>query len=88
MLHKDDVLVASHEADVILDVLEKGAPQGGDLDVAQWYELPGQCLVDALQAALVVEDVSEERILVCTFGLHLMSPFYGDYTMKLVGKED
>ena len=50
--------------------------------------MTGQCLVDALQAALVVEDVSEERILVCTFGLHMMSPFYGDYTMKLVGKED
>ena len=44
---------------------------------------PVSAFVDALQAALVVEDVSEERILVCTFGLHMMSPFYGDYTMKL-----
>ena len=60
MLHEYDVLVASHEADVVFDVLEKGTPQSGDLDIAQRDEFPGQRFVYALKTALVVEDVSEE----------------------------
>ena len=35
MLHEYDVLVASHEADVILYVFKKGAPQRSNRYIAQ-----------------------------------------------------
>jgi len=68
------VPVASHEADIILDVLEKCSPKCGNLDVFQRDKLASQCLVYALQASFIVEDVAKERVFVGAFGFHHVLP--------------
>ena len=70
VLRKDDAMIPREIADVVFDIGEEYAAQRGNLDFPERDEPSGRCLIELLQAFLVVEDIAEQRVLIGALGLH------------------
>lgn len=75
MFHQDDIAVANAEADIVLDVVVEYTAQRRDTDVLWRDGFTCQCLIEAGQALLVIEDMPEKRIFIRPFSFHVIPPF-------------